>query len=98
MASQRIPVSTWRERVTQWRSSGLSAQDYAEQFNIPKERLAYWARRLARTEAAEPLIPVKVSGVQVVSDITLQCPSGWTLHMGSQIDPSWLASLLVALR
>jgi hypothetical protein len=59
MASQCIPVLTWRERVAQWHCSGLSAQTDAQQSNIHRERLACWARRLARTDAVEPLIPVK---------------------------------------
>jgi hypothetical protein len=98
MASQRIPVSIWRERVIQRRSSGLSAQACAEQSSIPRERLSYWSRRLARTDAVQPLIPVKVSGARVASDIILPGPSGWALRLGNQVDPSWLASLLVALR
>lgn len=98
MASQRVPASTWRERVAQWRSSGLSAQAYAEQSNIPRERLAYWARRLARTDTFQPLIPVKVSGTPAASGIELRNSSGWTLSIGSQVDPSWLASLMMGLR
>jgi hypothetical protein len=31
MANQRISASAWSDRVAQWRSSGLSAQAYAEQ-------------------------------------------------------------------
>jgi hypothetical protein len=60
MANQRFSASAWRDRVAQWRSSGLSAQAYAEQYSVPAERLNYWARRLAREARAAQLLPVRV--------------------------------------
>jgi hypothetical protein len=98
IANQRISASAWRDRVAQWRSSGLSAQAYAEQYSVPAERLNYWARRLAREARAAQLLPVRVQQVATAADVVLRSPSGWTMRIGAGAEPAWLAALLSGLR
>ena len=57
MTRQRIPASTWHERIAHWRSSGMTAQAYAHEHDIGLERLKYWARRVERASSAGPLLP-----------------------------------------
>jgi hypothetical protein len=51
----------WRERVAQWRSSGLTAREFAARRAINASTLAHWAWRLRRESpgdaAAEASVP-----------------------------------------
>lgn len=99
MASQRIPASTWRERVAQWRSSGMPAREYAEQHGFPLERLTYWARRVERESMLPQLLPVQVHVPSAAAaTIEVRSPSGWTMRVGTGTEPGWLAAVLSGLR
>lgn len=98
MTRQRIPASTWHERVAHWRSSGLSAEAYAREHDIGLERLKYWARRVQRGVARPHMLPVRVSTVAAASPLELRGPSGWSLRLDGGVDAAWLATLLQGLR
>jgi hypothetical protein len=99
MAGQRIPASTWRERVAQWRSSGMPAQEYAQQEGFSVERLTFWARRVERESQGSQLLPVQVHMPLAMSAmIELRNPSGWTMRVGADTEPAWLAAVLSGLR
>ena len=98
MTRQRIPASTWHERIAHWRSSGMTAQAYAHEHDIGLERLKYWARRVERASSAGPLLPVRVSAPVAPAPLELRSPSGWSMRMDSGIDAAWLATLLLGLR
>jgi hypothetical protein len=99
MAGQRIPASKWRERVAQWRSSGMAAQEYAQQQGYSLERLTFWARRVERESQGPQLLPVQVHVPLAMSAvIELRNLSGWTMRIGADTDPAWLAAVLSGLR
>jgi hypothetical protein len=99
MASQRIPASKWRERIAQWRSSGVPAREYAQQQGYPLERLTFWARRIERESHGPRLLPVQVHMASTMSvGIELRSQSGWTMCVGTDTDPTWLAAVLSGLR
>lgn len=99
MAGQRIPASKWRERIAQWRSSGMSAQEYAEQQGFSLERLTYWARRAEREAQGQRLLPVQVqAALPVPALLELRSPTGWTMRFGAGTEPSWLAAVLSGLQ
>jgi hypothetical protein len=99
MADQRIPASKWRERIAQWRSSGMPAQEYAAQQGFPLERLTYWARRVERESQGPKLLPVHVQVASTVAAVLeLRSPSGWTMRVGAGAEPGWLAAVLSGLR
>ena len=90
----------WRERLAQWRVSGLSQRAYAIAQGWPVRQIGYWARRLTRTDAAPAaaLVPVRVRPVAVVpSSICLRGEDGWTLTLPADMPASWLAELMRAL-
>jgi hypothetical protein len=98
MTRQRIPASTWHERVAHWRSSGLSAEAYAHEHDIGLERLKYWARRVERGVVRPRMLPVRVSTVAASSPLELRSPSGWSLRVDGGVDAAWLAQLLQGLQ
>jgi hypothetical protein len=93
-----VSASVWRERVGQWRASGISIASYAAQLSYPADRLRYWAQRLRREERAAPLIAVQVQPSASTSAIELRGPSGWSLRLDAGADPAWLAAVLSGLR
>ena len=98
MTRQRIPASTWHERVAHWRSTGLSAEGYAGKHDIDLERLKYWARRVERTSNGAQLLPVRISAPVASAPLELRSPSGWSMRMDAGVDAAWLARLLQELR
>jgi hypothetical protein len=90
----------WRERLAQWRMSGLSQRAYAIAQGWPVRQIGYWARRLDRMDAspAVALLPVRVQPVPVApSSICLRGDGGWTLTLPADVPASWLAELMRAL-
>ena len=98
MTRQRIPASTWHERVAHWRDTGLSADAYAREHDIDLERLKYWARRVERTSNGAQLLPVRISAPAMPAPVELRAPSGWSVRMDGGVDAVWLARLLQELR
>lgn len=98
MTRQRIPASTWHERVAHWRGSGLSADAYAREHDIGLERLKYWARRVERDAGRPQMLPVRVSAAVAPAPLELRSPSGWSMRMDGGVDAAWLAKLLQGLR
>ena len=90
----------WRERLEQWKVSGLSQRAYSFAQGWPERQIGYWSRRLARMDAAPvaALLPVRVQAVTVApSSICLRSESGWTLALSGDVSASWLAELMRAL-
>ena len=93
--------SAWRERLFQWRASGMSQRAFAFQQGIPLRQVGYWARRLpdaAMAPAPALLPPVRVApAVATAVPLSLRSEQGWTLTLPSNVRASWLAELMRAL-
>lgn len=88
----------WRERIEQWRSSGLSQRAFALQQGYPVRQVGYWVRRLATPQAVPALLPVEVKHRMPPSGmISLSDERGWTLRLPTDVSATWLAELLRAL-
>jgi hypothetical protein len=88
----------WKERVAQWRDSGLSQQAFGLQRGYPQRQLSYWACRLAAQDDTPALLPVAVKrAVSVASAVSLHSPSGWTVMLPPELPTSWVAELLRSL-
>jgi hypothetical protein len=93
----------WKERVQQWRESGLSQRAFALQHGWPIRQAGYWIREL-RDEVGPPaameLIPVSVkrANVSVASPaILLRSAGGWSVEIPAGQGVAWLADLLQRL-
>lgn len=98
MTRHRIPASTWHERVTHWRGTGLSVEAYSREHDIGVERLKYWVRRVERAASSPQLLPVRISAPNTAATLELRSPSGWSMRMDTGVDATWLARLLQELR
>lgn len=85
----------WKERVAQWRSSGLSQRAFAEQHGYAQKQLNYWARRLGERVLQPALLPVKIAAPVVeAAGVNLRSPGGWIVTLPPSLPPSWVAALL----
>lgn len=88
----------WRERVEQWRASGLSQRGFALKHGYPVRQVAYWVRRLAMPKPGPGMLPVEVKrAVAPAATISLRGDGGWSLMLGGDVPAAWLAELLRAL-
>lgn len=91
----------WRERVAQWRASGLSQRAYAIEQGFPVRQVGYWVRRLTGAQAAPALLPVRVAPLAAAATaaaaISLRSERGWTLTLPGDVPAGWLAELMQAL-
>ena len=90
----------WKERVQQWRDSGLSQRAFALQHGWPIRQAGYWIRAL-RDDVAPPaamaLIPVSIkraNGSVAGPAILLRGAGGWSVEIPASQDVAWLADLL----
>lgn len=61
----------WSERVSEWRSSGLSSPAFCTGKSFTAGGLRYWAHRLQKEECAQPA-PSKVRMARVVRTSSLE--------------------------
>jgi hypothetical protein len=88
----------WKERVEQWRASGLSQRAFAIREGHPVRQMGYWVRRLTKSAVEPGLLPLRVApAIPVPVTINLINERGWTLTLPNDVPASWLAELMRAL-
>jgi len=85
----------WKERVAQWRNSGLSQRAFAATQGYSQRQLNYWVRRFAVPVVQPALLPVSIAAsVSVSPAVSLRSPSGWIVTLPPALPTSWVAALL----
>lgn len=98
MACNGEREALWRERVEQWRASGLSQRGFALAHGYPVRQVGYWVRRLAASMPVPALLPVEVKpALAAPSMISLSDERGWTVRLPGDVSVAWLVELLRAL-
>lgn len=87
--------AVWKERVAQWRSSGLSQRAFAESQGCAQRQLNYWVRRLEAGIVQPALLPVTIAAPAGAGPaLSLRSPSGWIVTLPAALPTSWVAALL----
>jgi hypothetical protein len=100
MMKANVRRALWKERVQQWRDSGLSQRAFAVQHGWPVRQTEYWIRALrddVALLAAMELIPVSIkpASVNVAGPaILLRGAGGWNVEIPAGQGAIWLADLL----
>lgn len=89
----------WKERIEQWRSSGLSQRAFAMQHGYPVRQVGYWVRRLTKGAPIKAMLPVvvKPAPAQATPALVLRAPQGWSVEVPAGTPATWLAELLRSL-
>jgi transposase len=78
-------VETWKQRVAEWRASGLKAEEFCAGRGYSKGALYEWSSKLRRARPAKPPEGVKLA--RVVRQ-----------RLGEGVDPSWGAAVSIELQ
>ena len=91
----------WHERVLAFERSGLQRGVWCARHSFKVATLDYWRQQLASEggKIEQRLIPIRVNASAVaLGEIKIEIGGGVCLHVGSNVDAIWLASLLRGLR
>ncbi len=89
--------SRWRERVTLWRTSGLSATQFAAKYSLSKSSLARWASRLSTPASASPaFVPVVRAQAAVSRELVVEVGVA-RVRVAPNFDADLLAAVVRAL-
>lgn len=112
MADRRSNRQEWQKRVDRWRSSGLTAKEFAAEMGLNAGTLQFWScklkqgdRRAATPRASRASVPVVSSFLEVapvaIRDVDLrfevELANGRRLRVPSTVDPATLQKLVAAL-
>lgn len=83
----------WQQRITDWRTSGLSGMAYCNQQSLTYSQFVYWRKKLADSEpVSDRAAPAgfatvaPVSGMEATDGLTVSLPGGVSitgLHAGN---------------
>jgi hypothetical protein len=94
----------WADRVLEWRSSGQSAEQYAEGREFKGSTLRYWASMIKRMEPGEA--PAPAGRVRMARVVVRKAPADPTIEVAvgaarvvvrAGFDPALLRQVIVAL-
>lgn len=91
---------TWQRHVDAWRSSGLSARDFAARHHLDSRSLYAWSSRLRRATEPPPLsfLPVLASTVvEPLRELEVVLSRGRRILVRPGFDPALLRAVVEAL-
>ena len=109
MSAPRGPQSspaleqTWRDRVTRWRTSGLSVRDFCRSEGLAEPSFYSWRRTIAQRDVglaapnAPAFVPVHVRHDPAPPVLELILRSGHVLRIPPGCDPEHLRAVVAAL-
>src|SRR3569832_2251003 len=112
MADRRTNRQEWLKRVDRWRSSGLTAKEFAAEMGLNAGTLQFWSCKLRREDgpasapracrAAAPAAPAfleesPVAIRDVDARVEVELANGRRLRVPSTFDPATLQKLVIAL-
>ena len=85
----------WRERVAEWRASGLNAAAYCREHDLSVWKFRYWAKRIAELDGESSVGFAQVSTPG--SGLRLALPGGLHLEVDPGFDESTLTRFLAVV-
>jgi hypothetical protein len=88
----------WRQKLQEYRQSGLSRREYCERNRIRKTTLDYWFRRLGKAGASKELVELKVLSAQAPgSTLEVVVAGKYRIAVCNGFDPRLLGELVKTL-
>ena len=82
----------WRQRVSDWRQSGMSGAEFCREHELPEWQFRYWVKRIAELDGPGDEGFARVSSP--VSGLCLSLPGGLRLEVEAGFDESTLKRFL----
>ena len=111
MADRRANRQEWQKRVDRWRSSGLTAKEFAAEMGLKAGTLQFWScklkqadRRAVAPRVSRATVPVVSSFLEVApvairdgdQRFEVELANGRRLRVPSTFDPATLQKLVTA--
>ncbi len=74
----------WKQKLQEYRESGLSRKAFSEQNGVKRSTLDYWFTRLAKAQKAEGLVELMPVRLPAVVTPTLHYSSWWPAATASR--------------
>jgi hypothetical protein len=94
----------WKQRIQQWKDSGLTQTDFCRLHNLKAHQLTYWKKRFRPTEAPVSLVELKWEPTLQAppcsnpSPLRLILNEQFRIDVGRGFDPVTLQQLVLSLR
>mgnify|MGYP001413721999 CR=1 FL=1 len=89
-------VEVWRQRVAQWRASGLSMAAFCREQRLAYWQMVQWRRRLGGRTGKQTLVPVVMAAQERAMVVEFALPCGVALKVATT-GPGEVAALVRAL-
>jgi hypothetical protein len=97
-ASRDEKQTYWREKLQEYRQSGLSRREFCERNRIRKTKLDYWFRRIGKAGASNGLVELKVLSAQAPgSTLEVVVAGKYRIAVCNGFDPQLLGELVKTL-
>lgn len=106
MSRPRRSRQWWAKTVRAWSRSGLSAGEFAEEYDLSEHSLRWWKWKLGQEsefveeeEATSALefVEVEAPGAWVGPGLELVSPGGWTVRVPSGFEATDLARVVAVM-
>ena len=81
----------WRERIGDWKESGLTQAEYARRHRITISTFGYWKRRFEPQPPSNAFVSVSAASL---SPVRLHHPNGLVVECAAGTDIHWLRQLM----
>jgi hypothetical protein len=79
--TRQATEDSWKERVAQWRNSGLSQRAFADKHGYQVRQVRYWVQRLVVSTPPAAQVPVVVKQGPLAPATVLRGPRGWSIEV-----------------
>ncbi len=88
----------WKQKLQEYRKSGLSRRTFSEQNGVNKSTLDYWFARISKEKRAQGLVEVKPTSISV-TDPTIQIvvAGKYRIEVNDGFDPRHLGAVVKTL-
>jgi len=105
MTSHKALREEWRQRLEEWKTSGLSGAEFCRQHELRSRRFYKWRKKLGYVSSSSPasgpaFVPVSFAdgGTPGGSGIAVLFPRGIRLELGRVLDSAELVRAVEVLR
>jgi hypothetical protein len=85
----------WRNRVADWKESGLTREEYCRRNNLKTSKLVYWGNKLSEKKAETGgFVQVPMPGTTRSCPIRIEIGNRYCVEVGKGYDPDALEHII----
>jgi hypothetical protein len=85
----------WRNRLNEWKESGLTQVEYCRQNDFKISKFHYWRKRFSEKKPTEPsIVQVPMTSANRFCPIRIEIGSRYCVEVGNGYDPTALEHII----